>query len=212
MKYKRLQRLQHRTTYTGIECNININDIEWTEYCPVFNVKLIYENNHKYNPNVASFDRLDPSKGYIKGNVIIISWKANLIKHNSTSNEIYDIYTTLEKIIKGDKIEQKFIDNKIKSKRILTCIKHKAKKYGNDFNLTLDDIKLPEKCPILNININYNNNKMLDNSPSIDKIDPPKGYTKGNIWIISKRANTIKNNASIEELKKLYTWMKNNNL
>ena len=43
-------------------------------------------------------------------------------------------------------------------------------------------------------------NKCTDNSPTLDKIIPSLGYVSGNIWIISHRANTIKSDASIDEL------------
>lgn len=46
-----------------------------------------------------------------------------------------------------------------------------------------------------------NGSRPLPNSPSIDRIDPERGYVKGNVWIISYRANTIKSNATHEELK-----------
>jgi len=37
----------------------------------------------------------------------------------------------------------------------------------------------------------------------LDRIDNNKGYIKDNVWVISRKANTIKNNASLEELKAL---------
>lgn len=47
-----------------------------------------------------------------------------------------------------------------------------------------------------------------DNSPSIDRIDNLKGYTKENIKIISHRANAIKRDASVEEVEKILKYMK----
>jgi hypothetical protein len=55
----------------------------------------------------------------------------------------------------------------------------------------------------LNIPLKYNLRKGLGNIPSLDRIRPERGYTKGNIWVISNRANTLKNNATLEELELL---------
>jgi hypothetical protein len=60
-------------------------------------------------------------------------------------------------------------------------------------------------CPIFNVPLEWscfrsNKKGPLPNSPSLDRIVPNRGYVKGNVWIISHRANTIKSNASHEEL------------
>ena len=47
-----------------------------------------------------------------------------------------------------------------------------------------------------------------DNSPSIDRKIPSLGYMKGNIWVISYRANRIKNDATVEELELLAKGMR----
>jgi hypothetical protein len=54
----------------------------------------------------------------------------------------------------------------------------------------------------LGITISTNENK--NHSPSLDRIFPELGYTKGNVRVISWRANWIKNNSTIEEIEKLY--------
>lgn len=69
-----------------------------------------------------------------------------------------------------------------------------------------------KRCPVLGIKLNLkipNRGDRGDNlrnydSPSLDKIIPSLGYAKGNIWVISYRANTIKNNCTFEEIQKLY--------
>jgi hypothetical protein len=48
---------------------------------------------------------------------------------------------------------------------------------------------------------------MAANSPSLDKIKPEYGYIKGNVCIISNKANTIKNNVNYEELYKVADWL-----
>ena len=68
--------------------------------------------------------------------------------------------------------------------------------------------KVPEKCPILNIPLIVGNKVPTDNSPSLDRINNDKGYTKDNIQIISRKANQMKSNASFKDIEKLYLHMK----
>lgn len=76
-----------------------------------------------------------------------------------------------------------------------------------DFNLTIDDIHIPKLCPILQIPIILGRKDNYENTPSIDRIDNNKGYTKDNIQIISKKANSMKNSASQEELIAFADWV-----
>lgn len=87
--------------------------------------------------------------------------------------------------------------------------KHRAERKNIPFELERKDIVIPEVCPILgckleNSNSSYSNK---DCSPSLDRKDPKLGYTKENIWVISNKANTMKSNASVEELKKFAEWV-----
>jgi hypothetical protein len=91
---------------------------------------------------------------------------------------------------------------------ICTRAKKRAKQLNIPFNLRKEDIIIPEFCPILGIKMEYSDGCMSDNSPSIDRIIPELGYVKDNIIIISNKANRIKNNASFEEIEKLYYWFK----
>ena len=84
---------------------------------------------------------------------------------------------------------------------ILYRAKSNAEKRKLEFNLELEDIIIPQKCPYLNIELTTDFNDV--NKPnyfSIDRIDSTKGYVKGNVQIISLFANTMKNNASTEQL------------
>lgn len=98
-----------------------------------------------------------------------------------------------------------------KRKVLYNAAKKRAKDQNLDFSIVLSDIVLPLKCPILNIELQFNEGRAMDNSYSIDRIDNSKGYIKGNIQIISFRANTIKNSASLDEIEKVYNYMKKNN-
>lgn len=69
------------------------------------------------------------------------------------------------------------------------------------------------KCPILGIKLQFNTGNYAGsrwNSPSLDRIDNSKGYTKENVHIISSRANIIKRDATIEELEAIVLYLKEN--
>ena len=87
--------------------------------------------------------------------------------------------------------------------------KSRAKKNNLPFNIELDDIVIPERCPLLGIKIESTEVRNSPNNPSLDKIIPEKGYIKGNVWVISNRANTLKNDATIKELKMLVENLEN---
>jgi hypothetical protein len=92
-------------------------------------------------------------------------------------------------------------------KRWLAVTKNRAKNEGFPFNLVEEDITIPEICPILGIVLKRNKRKLSYDSPSIDKIRPKLGYVKGNIQVISQRANVMKNDATPEELLKFADWV-----
>ena len=85
--------------------------------------------------------------------------------------------------------------------KMLARAKSRAKKNNLPFNIELDDIVIPERCPLLGIKIESTEVRNSPNNPSLDKIIPEKGYIKGNVWVISNRANTLKNDATLQELK-----------
>ncbi|MFW6047015.1 MAG: hypothetical protein ACOCP4_04460 [Candidatus Woesearchaeota archaeon] len=99
--------------------------------------------------------------------------------------------------------------------RIWTNIKKRAKQKGILFNLKIEDVpEIPVYCPVLGIKIKENDtNAPLDSSPSLDRTNPKKGYTKENVRTISNRANRLKFNYNINEIKLiLRDAIKNENL
>lgn len=89
---------------------------------------------------------------------------------------------------------------------LLQKAKERSKIKNLDFNIEINDITIPEYCPILEIKLVKGTSKNYQYSPSIDRIDSSKGYVKGNIRVISALANTMKNSASKELLE---TFSKN---
>lgn len=93
--------------------------------------------------------------------------------------------------------------------RLYIAAKVRAKKNRVPFNISWEDVHIPEKCPLLGITLARGMGQQVQSSPSIDRIDPTKGYVKGNIWVISYRANAIKRDATIEEFKTILSaWEK----
>lgn len=87
-------------------------------------------------------------------------------------------------------------------KAMLQRSRRRAKDLGLEFNLTIDDIVIPECCPILGMKLTRTSDSK-DDSPSLDRIDNDRGYTRGNVVVISFRANRIKGNATINEIRKV---------
>lgn len=83
--------------------------------------------------------------------------------------------------------------------------KKRAREKGIKFKLTVHDVpEVPSKCPVLGIKIEANPEAgPLDSSPSVDRIDPAKGYVPGNVRIISNRANRLRSDGTAEELRKV---------
>lgn len=86
-------------------------------------------------------------------------------------------------------------------------IRTRAKERNIEFNLEVSDFNLPKCCPVLGVELSWGTRNQHDYSPSVDRLDPSKGYIKGNINIISEKANRIKSNASSKEIRKVADWM-----
>lgn len=85
-------------------------------------------------------------------------------------------------------------------------IYYRAKTRSNfkqiDFDIEISDIVVPTHCPVLGLKLSHNNAVGgSHDSPSLDRINPKKGYVKGNIRVISMRANVLKSNGSLDEMR-----------
>jgi len=80
----------------------------------------------------------------------------------------------------------------------------RALKKGLEFTIEETDIILPETCPILKTPFKRGDNKF---TYSLDRKDPTKGYTKGNIWVISKLANAMKWDSNHNERILFANWI-----
>lgn len=84
-----------------------------------------------------------------------------------------------------------------------------AKRALVPFNLEPCDIPMPMHCPVLGLELNYTARRNADNSPEIDRVIPELGYVRGNVNIVSRRANRIKSNGSAEEHRAVAAYIEN---
>ena len=79
-----LERARQRARRKGLDFNLTIEDITpLPTHCPVFGQEL-KPGNGQQNPNAYSLDRVDNSKGYVRGNVAVVSYMANRLKNDGT--------------------------------------------------------------------------------------------------------------------------------
>lgn len=106
---------------------------------------------------------------------------------------------------------QKWINNN-PQKQIIAAARARARVQGVPFNLTVDDIVIPSFCPVLGTPLVWDrwpkNKREKQNVPSLDRMIPKLGYVKGNVRVISWRANWIKNDGTLEEFEKLVRYMR----
>jgi len=202
---------KERSLKNNIEFNLIEGDIEVLDVCPLLGIKMkINKKVSKYNS--YTLDRIDAAKGYIKGNVQVISKKANTSKSDASIEEYEKIINNLEDIINnGVKVGHYEKNVGINFNYIIKNARKRSKNNNLLFNIDIDYLKTiypkNNKCPLLCIDLKKGNVKSQNCSPSLDRIIPNLGYIKGNIMFISHRANTIKNNLTLDEMKLLlYNW------
>lgn len=198
----------------NFEFNLEKIDINIPEICPIFGLKLDV-NKQCYKDNSISIDRINSDLGYVKNNIIVVSWKANHIKGDASIHEmklVYENYfnkfnSEIDLIHENDDLNIIEVNSLIYKKWM--CAKSRAKRKNIQFNIEKEDIIIPMFCPILGIKIKNGTYTTDPNMASLDKINNELGYIKGNVRIISFRANQLKLNSTFEEYEKLYLFYKN---
>jgi len=83
---EKFRKKKANATKTGTEFTVNFGDLEFPTHCPILGIELDYFAENR-SENTVSFDRIDSNKGYVSGNVVVISWRANRIKNDGTADE-----------------------------------------------------------------------------------------------------------------------------
>ena len=95
--------------------------------------------------------------------------------------------------------------------QMLLSARHRAKKNGLPFDLSLDDIIVPTHCPVLGIplfSVKGQSRPPVPNAPTLDRVIPSLGYVNGNVQVISFRANTLKRDGTLEEIEAIARYMR----
>lgn len=94
-------------------------------------------------------------------------------------------------------------------KEMIGAIRKRAKEKNLDFDLHAEDLVVPEVCPVLGVPFEFGS--YGPHRPSVDRVDNSRGYIRGNVRVISARANQIKNDATVNELKRVIAYMEAEN-
>jgi hypothetical protein len=95
-----------------------------------------------------------------------------------------------------------------RKKHLFGQLSRMAKFKNREFSITIEDIDWVDKCPILNISLNYYSvGGRVNDTASFDRVDSTKGYVKGNVRIISNRANMIKSDLTFEQIMNMVKYV-----
>jgi hypothetical protein len=93
-----LMRIKANARKRGIPFDLTESDLRavWTEVCPVFGISLVMNSERKNNS--LSVDRIDNSVGYVRGNVCVMSWRANKLKADASLKELETLVTYMRSL------------------------------------------------------------------------------------------------------------------
>lgn len=126
-------------------------------------------------------------------------WLERAVTHRERKNELAREYAARNKDLVREKSIKWIKDNF--EYNLWSQAKRRSTRVGIEFNLDKSDVIIPETCPYLGVVLTREWGKgQLPTNASIDRIDPTKGYIKGNVQVVSRLANTMKSNATVEQL------------
>jgi len=83
----------------NIEFNLSIDDIFVPKNCPHCGIELRkYIGEKRRGPDAYSIDRIDSSRGYVKGNIQVVCWRANHLKSDGTLEEFEKLVDWLKNV------------------------------------------------------------------------------------------------------------------
>jgi hypothetical protein len=154
------------------------NKVQWLCVCDCGNRVAVYANRLQQRRNTQIGCG---TKCPLRKTDLVAHAKNNFTKHGLTNTAEYTMWTHA---------------------------KARAKNLSVPFNLEPTDITIPVTCPVLHIKLAVNKRTWKDDSPTLDRIKPALGYVRGNVRVISWRANRLKSDATLGDLEALVLYMK----
>jgi hypothetical protein len=114
---------------------------------------------------------------------------------------------TLEGLKRKREYSKLWMKRQSPEKRLIYSARARAKRKEIEFSISEEDITVPDVCPILGIPLVVGSGRQSYNSPSIDRKNNNKGYVKGNVGVISLKANALKNDMSVEQIERLHRYV-----
>ena len=186
-----------------LECNSNLGKRQ-KKFCSckcmnVYNAREFGMKHREENPNRYKVCKECNQSLNLNKFSLIEKWNVN-----SGTKDICKKCST--KIRQSEKLNR---DWKVDAAKLLyKNIKSRCKRTGREFSIELEDIVIPEKCPVFGFELKREDKQTWMSAPSVDRIDSSKGYIKGNVTVVSRRANILKRDATVEELELLLNYYK----
>lgn|GEM_PF-2194147 len=108
-----------------------------------------------------------------------------------------DLTKSARRLYKPSELQEK----ELIAYNMLMRARKRAKREGYACTIGLEDIIVPEACPITGEILVAHKGRFFHNSPTLDKIIPELGYIPGNVAVISFAANNMKSGYSFDDLR-----------
>jgi hypothetical protein len=93
-----------RASDQGVPFTIAHSDISIPELCPVLGIPLSVNEGGTFHDASPSLDKIIPSLGYVPGNIAVISWRANRLKGDGTTEELQAVASWMAAQEKGARL------------------------------------------------------------------------------------------------------------
>lgn len=91
-----LQGARRRAIQSGVPFDLHFDDFDIPNICPALGIPLLRKDNLNSAP---SLDRIEGHKGYVKGNVVVVSYAANRAKGNLSVDQLSQIVDFYKRIM-----------------------------------------------------------------------------------------------------------------